>query len=419
MERFLSDLHKGRVDPRAIHADFAPLEGKPFDASGYLRAAVAEDRLRAAIHDAAPVFPLYRTLRAALGHYRALAEQPLWNTELPALRSGPLKEGQPYDGLPQLVQRLQALGDLPAEAAVPARYSAPLVRAVQSFQLRHGITPDGVLGPVTLTQLDVHPSVRVRQIELTMERLRWTPLTLGPRMIVVNIPEFMLRAYEFREGKLAIQLEMKVIIGKALDTRTPLFAEDMRYVEFSPYWNVPPSIAKGEVVPRLRRDPGYFNRQGFEFVSGGKAIPILNEANLQAVLNGQMRIRQRPGPQNALGDIKFVFPNNANIYLHHTPSPHLFERNRRDLSHGCVRVEAPVALAQFVLEGMPGWNEARIRQAMSTGSSRTVALDEPLPVVLAYGTAIARADGRVYFFPDIYGHDIVLDRALRRVAGKG
>nr|WP_144826737.1 L,D-transpeptidase family protein [Cupriavidus gilardii] len=416
MQQYLSDLHMGRVDPRKVHADFAVAEQPPFDPDAYLRAAVAANRLPAAIREAAPSFPLYGTLRDALARYRTLATtgQPYWNSPLPAPPGGKLTEGQPYGGLATMAQRLQALGDLPAGTPLPDRYSGPLVKAVQSFQARHGLQADGVVGRGTLAQLNTPPAARVRQIVLTMERLRWTPLGEGHRMIVVNIPEFMLRAYEWRDGKLDIKLEMKVIVGKALDTRTPVFKEDMRYIEFSPYWNVPPSIAKSEVIPRLRRDPGYFTRQGFEFVSGTQAVTTLTQANMDAVLNGQMRIRQRPGPLNALGDIKFVFPNNQNIYLHHTPTPQLFKRDRRDLSHGCIRVEAPVALAKFVLQDMPEWTEPRIREAMAKGKSRTVALAEPLPVVLAYGTAMARADGRVYFLPDIYGQDKVLDQALQQ-----
>jgi len=418
MRRYLSDLHKGRVDPRTVHASFDMSTEKPFDPDGYLRAAVAANRLPDAIREAAPAFPLYGTLRDALARYRTLATQPLWNTPLPAPPAGKLTDGQPYAGLAPMAQRLMALGDLPAGTPVPDRYTGALVTAVESFQARHGMEADGVIGKATLAQLNTGPADRVRQIVLTMERLRWTPLTEGPRMIVVNVPEFVLRAYDFQDGKLDIKLEMKVIVGKALDTRTPLFKEDMRYIEFSPYWNVPPSIARSELVPRFRRDPGYFTRQGFEFVSGTSAVPALNEANLDAVLNGRMRIRQRPGPLNALGDIKFVFPNNQNIYLHHTPTPQLFKRDRRDFSHGCIRVEAPVELAKFVLQDMPDWTEDRIRQAMTKGTSNTVALHQPLPVVLAYGTAIARADGRVYFLPDIYGQDKVLEQALRQHAGR-
>jgi len=258
----------------------------------------------------------------------------------------------------------------------------------------------------------------VRQIELTLERLRWTPLMQGPRMVVINIPEFVLRAYEVQDGRIQVRQTMKIIVGKAADLRTPLFDEDMRFIEFSPYWNVPPSIARGEVVPRLRRDPGYFERQGFEFVGAdGRAGTTLSAAALDAVLAGRLRIRQRPGPQNALGDIKFVFPNRSNIYLHHTPATALFDRDRRDFSHGCIRVEQPVALAGFVLQGMPDWNEERIRLAMAAGVSSTLRLTEPVRVLIAYGTTLVR-DGRIHFFEDIYGHDRLLDLALQRRAGE-
>jgi len=249
---------------------------------------------------------------------------------------------------------------------------------------------------------------------LTLERLRWTPLQSHPRMIVVNVPEFVLRAYETdQQGNIDMKLRMKVIVGRALDTSTPVFDEDMRFIEFSPYWNVPPSIARGETIPRLKRDPAYFSRQGFEFVkSDGSVSTQLSDANLQAVVNGQARIRQRPGPVNALGDIKFIFPNNTHIFLHHTPAPQLFERSRRDFSHGCIRVEEPVALARFVLENDPAWPRERIEQAMQAGKSQTIRLNEPIPVVLAYGTVIVR-DGQVYFYDDIYGHDATLSKALK------
>ncbi|WP_137925554.1 L,D-transpeptidase family protein [Cupriavidus sp. 2SB] len=420
MTRYLSDLHVGRVDPRKVHANFAKTAPAPFDAEAYLRQAIAANRLVEGLREAAPSFPLYGTLRDALARYRTLAKLPDWETALPPLPGSKLKAGDTYKGLPQLSQRLEALGDLPKDTPVPARYEGAIVDAVKAFQTRHALEADGVIGAGTLAQLNVSPAARVQQIELTMERARWTPLAEGPRMIVVNVPEFMLRAYEYQPesgGKLDIKLEMKVIVGKALDTRTPLFAEDMRYIEFSPYWNVPSSIAKKEIIPKLQRDPSYLTRQGFEFVTGSTASTTVSPASLDAVLNGQSRIRQRPGPLNALGDIKFVFPNNQAIYLHHTPSPQLFKRDRRDFSHGCIRVEAPVELAKFAMQGMPEWTEPRIREAMTAGKSKTVALQHPIPVVLAYGTAIARADGRVHFVPDIYGQDKLLDQALRQRAG--
>ncbi|MDF3838197.1 L,D-transpeptidase family protein [Cupriavidus basilensis] len=420
MQRYLADLHGGRVDPRRIHENFSAAPDPHFDPPGYLRGAVAAHRLPEAVREAAPSFPLYGTLRQALARYRALAASPAWQAPLPPLPGKTLTRGQAYAGLPVLTQRLLALGDLPAGTPVPARYEGALVEGVKAFQARHGLEAAGTIGAGTFAQLNVPPASRVRQIELTMERLRWTPLLEGRRMIVVNVPEFVLRAYEVRDGSVQVKAEMKVIVGKALDTRTPLFKEDMRYIEFSPYWNVPPSIARAETVPRLRRDPGYFARQGFEFVGAdGKAVTTLSAASLDAVQRGELRIRQRPGPKNALGDIKFIFPNNDNIYLHHTPAPQLFTRDRRDLSHGCIRVEAPVALASFVLQDTPGWTDTRIREAMEKGQSSTLRLQQPLPVVLAYGTALAKADGRIYFFSDIYGLDKVLDDALRqRGAGR-
>jgi murein L,D-transpeptidase YcbB/YkuD len=260
----------------------------------------------------------------------------------------------------------------------------------------------------------VTPAARARQIELALERLRWTPLMQGPRMVVINIPEFVLRAYEVNDGRISVRRQMKVVVGKALDTRTPLFDEDMRFIEFSPYWNVPPSIARSEVVPRLRRDPGYLVREGFEFVGAdGQVRSTFAAAELDAVLAGRSRIRQRPGPRNALGDIKFVFPNSDNIYLHHTPATQLFERERRDFSHGCIRVERPLELATFVLQGMPAWTEERIRAAMDKRESVTLRLAEPVPVLIAYGTTLVK-DGSIHFFDDIYGHDRALDAALRR-----
>jgi murein L,D-transpeptidase YcbB/YkuD len=190
----------------------------------------------------------------------------------------------------------------------------------------------------------------------------------------------------------------------------------MRFIEFSPYWNIPPSIARQETVPHLRADPGYLARQDMEFVTaGGQVVTTMAPEHLDAVLSGKWRIRQRPGPKNALGDIKFVFPNNDNIYLHHTPAPGLFERDRRDFSHGCIRVQEPVALAKFVLQDAPDWPEERILTAMTSGQSSTLRLAQPVTVLIAYSTVVAKA-GRLFFYPDLYGHDRLLAKALRQHA---
>ncbi|HNU10295.1 MAG TPA: L,D-transpeptidase family protein [Rubrivivax sp.] len=414
---------------RDLRNGWAPAEARPagaraaaFDAAAVLRAAAATGELAQAVRAAVPSVPQYERLRETLVQYRGLAGHPAWREPLPALPLPPrarvraLAPGQAWAGVPLLTARLAALGDLPAADAAMARadlYEGALVAAVQAFQRRHGLQGDGVIGPATLAALQVKPAARVQQLELALERLRWVPLHSAPRMIVVNIPEFVLRAYELQDERIAVREQMRVVVGRAPGTRTPLLKEDLRRIEFKPYWNVPPSIARNETIPRLRRDPAYWTREGFEFVgAGGIADPVLSEAKLQAVLAGSLRIRQRPGPRNALGDIKFVLPNRQSIYLHHTPSVQLFEQSRRDFSHGCIRVEHPVALAAFALAGLPDWDEARVRAAMAAAQPSTVALPQPVPVLLAYTTALVK-DGRVHFFEDIYGHDRELARVLR------
>jgi murein L,D-transpeptidase YcbB/YkuD len=423
LQQLLVDLHRGRVDPRRLALDFEPVAADGFDAATLLQTARSTGRLADAVRTAAPALPQYAALRTMLARYRALADHPAWQQPLPALpaargRTPSLAPGGDWPGVAQLAERLIALGDL-AESDRPApgttRYDGTLVAALQAFQQRHGLGGDGVIGAATLARLQVTPAARARQIGLMLERLRWTPLFQGPRMIVVNLPEFVLRAYEVDAAqRIQVRREMRVIVGKALDTRTPLFDEAMRAVEFSPYWNVPPSIARGELIPQLRRAPGVWSRDGYEFVrADGSVQTTLDAEGLAAVQAGRWRIRQRPGARNALGDIKFVFPNRDHIYLHHTPSVGLFARDRRDLSHGCIRVEDPFALATFVLQGDPDWPAARIRDAMAAGESRSVRLRAPIPVLIAYGTTLVKAD-RIHFFDDIYGLDGVLDAALRQ-----
>jgi murein L,D-transpeptidase YcbB/YkuD len=417
--RYLSHLHHGRVDPRQIHHDFDIARRPPFDADALLRQAVAAGRLSDAVAAAVPPLPQYDRLRAALARLRALGAHAAWGSPLRPLPAG----------RPSWLQRLRALGDLVDEPtpdtplAVPADVPADvpdevLAAAVKRFQARHGLEPDGVAGPATRGQLAVPPAARVRQVELALERLRWTPLMQGPRMIVVNIPEFRLRAYEVVDGRILVRQDMRVVVGRALRHRTPLFDQDMRSIEFSPYWNVPPSIARDELVPRLRHDPAHLAREDFEFVGpGGTVDRTVTAERLRSVLAGAWRIRQRPGEHNALGGIKFVFPNRDAIYLHHTPATRLFTQARRDFSHGCIRVEDPVALAGFVLQGMPGWDPSRIRTAMASSHAWTLRLEQPVPVLIAYGTALVK-DGRTHFFDDIYGHDRTLDAALRRASGR-
>jgi murein L,D-transpeptidase YcbB/YkuD len=416
LRRYLADLHAGRVRPREIEHAFAADRLQPrFDPGAALDAALALGELALAVRQAAPALQQYEHLREALARYRTLAAHAAWREPLPALpRAGRVEPGQAWAGVPLLAQRLQALGDAATGSAPPA-YDAALAAAVRSFQQRHGLADDGVIGRATWAALQVTPTQRVRQLELALERLRWTPLRQAERMVVVNLPEFVLRAYEVGEGgAIRLRHEMKVIVGQALDTRTPLVNEAMRRIEFQPYWNVPASIARKELLPWLRRDAAAWAREGFEFVArDGTVDAEFARDKLDAVLAGALRIRQRPGPRNPLGDIKFVFPNRESIYLHHTPATALFDRARRDFSHGCIRVEDPLALARFALAAQPDvWTDERIRDAMGAARPSSVTLARPLPVLIAYGTALVKG-GRVHFFDDLYGHDRTLDAALR------
>jgi murein L,D-transpeptidase YcbB/YkuD len=410
--RWLSDMHVGRVSPRELRV-LIDLPQDRLDLVKAVREAIAADRLPELAAMAAPRLRTYDRLREALARYRQLAAELAANP-LPAVRK--LEPGMPYAGLAALHRLLVALGDLPASAPLPSGYEGELVDAVRRFQARHGLEADGVIGRKSFEQLDAPLAQRVRQIELALERLRWLPPLRSEKAVVINIPEFRLRALEVRDGAAAVRLGMNIIVGRALATQTPMFIGSMRYVEFSPYWNVPASIARKEIIPKLRRDPAYLAREEMEFVGAGGDGGVtteVSEENLEALARGELRVRQRPGPRNALGGIKFVLPNDMDVYLHHTPSVRLFAQSRRDFSHGCIRVEAPVELAKFVLAGQQEWNEERILAAMAAGTPSTARLARPLPVVVFYTTALVEDDGRVFFLPDIYGHDRVLERALR------
>jgi murein L,D-transpeptidase YcbB/YkuD len=271
-----------------------------------------------------------------------------------------------------------------------------------------------VIGPATQEALRVPLAWRVRQVELALERLRWLPPLRG-RALAVNVPAFHLFGFDSAGVVGGSQIDMRVVVGRALDTRTPMLLEEMKYVEFRPYWNVPRSIVVKEILPQLRRQPDYLRRNRMELV-GPRGAVLGDEVTadvLRRLARGELRIRQRPGPDNALGTLKFVFPNSSDIYLHATPAAQLFSRSRRDFSHGCIRVQDPEGLAAWVLRDEPGWTRDSIRAAMSGTRTFRMPLTRPLPVAVVYTTVAAWPDGRASFYEDIYGHDRALDRALR------
>lgn len=327
-----------------------------------------------------------------------------------------LRPGDSHETVAALRRHLVATGDLETEieSSGPNDYDGALVRAIERFQGRFGLEVDGVVGRNTLRQLRAPLSARVRQIELSLERLRWVPDDLAARVIVVNIPEF--RLHGVRRGGRATDIQTAVVVGSAArDTHTPVLRAEMEYVVFRPYWNVPSSITRRELVPKERRQPGSLRGDNIEIVStrGSSSEPLAaTNENLEAAVSGDLRLRQKPGPDNALGLVKFIFPNPSQVYLHDTPAKSLFGRSRRDFSHGCIRVADPVGLAEFVL-GPQGWTRERIEKAMKGATTRTVHLEEPISVLLFYTTAVVQGNGDVRFFDDIYGLDAALERQLR------
>jgi len=409
--RYSSDLHLGRVDPRTLHTDFEP-ERNEYDLCDFLLKGVVP---AANVSDAfAKLEPPYlgyqRTLQALQNYMRLAGEEKL--DPLPAV-SKPVSPGQPYAGVPQLAARLKFLGDLPASATTapatasgdPQIYQGDAVEGVKRFQARHGLDPQGKLGPQTIAELNRPMSDRVEQLRLTLERWRWLPHNYEQPPVLVNIPEFRLRAYD-EQGKMAIS--MPVVVGRAMRTETPVMEEDMKYLIFWPYWNVPPSILRNEIVPKITKDRAYIQKNDFEVTThSGQVVTdgIISDEVLAQLRAGKLMVRQKPGPKNALGLIKFIFPNDNNVYLHSTPSQAAFGENRRDFSHGCVRVEDPAKLAEWVLRNNPGWTRERVDAAFKAEKAQQVNLTKEIPVLLVYGTAIAPEDGKIYFFEDIYGHD--------------
>jgi murein L,D-transpeptidase YcbB/YkuD len=405
--RFLADIGFGRIDPVSLGYDL-PQQRRRAVLSEVLRAALANSTAAAAVAAVEPRLALHRSLLAVLADRRRLAGLPA-PPGLPALGSRPGKviPGDPWPGVDALAERLLREGDLAPDAVRPAtgRYEGALVEAVKAFQSRHGLDADGAIGAQTRAALDVPAARRVRQVEVSLERLRWIGDTPVPPFVAVNIPEFRLWAVR---GDGAAPLSMGVVVGRAI-TGTPVFVDAIEAIELNPYWNVPPSIASGELYPKLARDPGYLAAQQMELLGGAG---LSGEPLRRALAVGSARIRQRPGALNALGKVKFVMPNAHNVYLHDTPARALFDRSRRDFSHGCVRLENPFALAAFALADGLGWSAEQAAEATALGERRVLRLRAPIPVLLMYSTVNVTAQGRVRFLPDIYRLDERLEAAL-------
>jgi murein L,D-transpeptidase YcbB/YkuD len=414
--RYVDDLYLGRIDPAMVGYQMS--RTRDADAvAARLSDELARRDVEPAIDSFKPRLAQYAALRRQLARYRLLAEDD--RIVSPALPETSLRPGDAYGSASQLASFLAAVGDLPPEAArgpVDPLYREPLVGGIRAFQGRHGLDPDGIIGPRTRAALQVPLARRVRQIELALERLRWLPDFGDRRLIAINIPMYHLWAWDAVRPDGVPVLDMDVIVGAAVRHETPVLVDELEQVIFRPWWNVPRSIVISEIVPAIQRDPAYLRRQNMEIVGGaanGVQPATVTPELLADIKRGAVGIRQRPGPGNALGLVKFAFPNDQNVYMHGTPAQELFARSRRDFSHGCVRLADPVALAEWVLQESGQWSRDRITAAMNGANTVTVNLNRPIPVVLFYTTAVVIPEnGSVWFAEDVYGGDRRLETAL-------
>ncbi len=442
--RFLSDLHLGRVNPQSLNFDIdVPARRTGFDVATLLNDQLVDaDDVASVVDGVEPQNPMYKATENALPHYLELAEKVSSQTQpqLPTVEK-PVSPGGSYSALGPLAQRLALEGDGTPQAN-GTQYTPDFAQAVQHFQARVGLNPDGKLSGATIDALNVPMSVRVQQIDDALEKWRWLPDQYVKPRVLVNLPEFYVRTYN-PGGDLAFK--MKVIDGEANGHDTPVFVRTMKYLIFRPYWNLPISIVKKDLMKHLSGGNGYLESHGYEVVNAsGQPVTGWSANDLE---HSRYLVRQKPGPKNSLGLVKFMFPNEYDIYLHSTPEMNLFNLARRDRSHGCVRLNDAEKMANWVLDGQGDWDANKIHEAMfgqplqgdqtdantdaqkasggdpDSGPTTTsdqvkdnkqVNLKTQLPVVITYLTANADEDGTMHFFNDIYGYDKELEDALAK-----
>jgi murein L,D-transpeptidase YcbB/YkuD len=337
----------------------------------------------------AKINPFYSGLRGQLQKYLDIAKKGNWDT-VPLTKTR-YKVGKNFPEILHIKNRLAATGEL-AVADTSTMFTPELEEAIKKYETTHGMSPDGKIGPVLIKSLNVSATDRVKQLLVNMERMRWMPIRKEGKLLMVNIPEFTLHV---TEGENHVK-HMPVVVGKEGHT-TVLFSDALEYVVFSPYWNIPPSIVRNEILPAMSRNGNYLAKNNMEITGKSNGIP---------------EIRQKPGPSNSLGLVKFLFPNSFNIYFHDTPAKSLFEQDNRAFSHGCIRLGDPVWMANYLLQDEPEWTPEKIKAAMNAGTEKTVKLKTPVPVIITYYTAWIGEDGQLQFRDDIYGNDKNVERKM-------
>jgi len=404
-------LSGGCVNPVTIESEWFA-KRRDVDVSSILEQAVRKKQIREALLRLRPEEGSYARLRQVLGQYREQSAKGEW----PRVSGGPpLKRDSTSYRVAELRKRLASSGDLETDEGRGANlFDEKLEQSVIFFQKRHGLKDDGVVGPVTLNALNVPLKRRIRQMELNMERLRWILGNMEQRSIVVNIADFKLDVVE--NGR--TMLSMKVVVGKPYQ-RTPVFTAKMSCLVINPVWNIPDSIARKEILEKIKKDPHYLAKENIKVLRGwgareGEIDPETINWSKITPDNLIYKFRQEPGPLNPLGRIKFMLPNQFDVYLHDTPSKRLFSKNVRTFSHGCTRIEKPIELGEYLLRDATGWTREKLLDAIEEGTERKVLIPRPLNVQFLYLTAWVDSGGTLQFRNDIYGRDKLLDEALGR-----
>jgi L,D-transpeptidase YcbB len=410
--RAAADIERGVLDPEAGGREWRIERPEPNDSAVVARLAAGDDP-GAVLASLRPRAPYYTRLVDALRRLRAIEERGGW-PEVPAgetLRAGDRDErvaalrSRLLAGEDEIERELASRGE-----ADPTFFDEDLHQALERFQLRHTLHEDGAVGSSTLAAMNVPVSDRIQTVRLNLDRWRWLPRDLGEEFLLVNVAGFEL---ELVAGDSVIE-SMNVVVGRTANS-TPLFQDSLQYVVVNPYWNVPMSIARAEIIPSVRRDPGYLDRNGYEVLYNGRLVSSYG-VSAAALESGQYLIRQRPGSRNALGNVKIMFPNDLNIYLHDTPAGHLFSQESRAFSYGCIRLERPADLAKTLLERYSRHDAAEYDRQRQTGSEKWLTLDEQIPIYILYFTAWARSDGTLRFHPDIYERDEALEAEQQALA---
>ena len=412
--RYIRAVHVGRVNPKEFKFELDVGDGLSKLADFVGTVANASDPA-AEIQKLEPPFLGYRKLLALLPVYEDYARKD--DGEKLQTTAKTVRPGQPYTSLQRLGRFLQLIGDIPAGVKLepnPSVYQGALVEGVKHYQSRHGENPTGLLDARTISELNTPPLLRIRQIKLTLERWRWLPHSFPQPPVVVNLPEYRLRAINRDE---TVAFYKNVIIGKAYGHKSPIFEKEIQYVIFRPYWEVTPSIQRNETVPHIQKDPNYITKHNFEVITPkGEVVTddAVSTQVLEGLKSGRLLVRQKPGPTNSLGLVKIIFPNPENVYLHGTDTPQLFSQDVRDLSHGCIRVEDPTELVAWLLRNNPGWDLGHVKAAMN-GERNNVQVNLALriPVLIVYGTVVVNEENQIRFFDDIYGYDAELGKALK------